>query len=222
MSARERIQFGDSVKAEIVPGPLSLREKAAIAGRYECELFRSLAKLPDPSRIDPRNIVMLAPRADGVEKPYVKVDQWADHNIMTDQGLTYLLDCGLSGATQITAWKVVLSESDTSAAAGMTYATPTFTEVNADVDEAARVAWTEGGVSSKVITNSANKASFTFNASSTIYAAGLVGGGTGAATKANTDGGGTLLSYSKFTASKAVVDDDVLKVTVTITGSNVA
>jgi hypothetical protein len=67
------------------------------------------------------------------------------------------------------------------------------------------------------MTNSASKATFTISATKTIYGAFLCGGGTGAATKSDTAGGGTLFASSKFATAKEVVDDDVLMVVCSIT-----
>ena len=149
------------------------------------------------------------------------IDSWADGNLCTDEGINYYLDAAFSGATAITSWYVALFEDNHTPAAGDTYAVPGYTESTA-YDEANRPGWQEAGVSSKTITNSANKASFTMNASKTIYGASLVGGGSAPQTKGDTAGGGTLFGMAQFSSgSKPVVDDDILKVTITITGSDV-
>jgi len=142
-----------------------------------------------------------------------------DHNICTDEGLNALLDIMFHGATQITTWYVALFESDTTPAAGTTYATPVYTE-SAAYTEGARQAFTEAAASSKSITNSASKATFTMNATKTIYGAALVGGGTDATDNTDTAGGGTLYCASKFSSAKSVESGDVLKVTVTITAAD--
>jgi len=141
------------------------------------------------------------------------------HNLVTNEGLDHFLDVVLSGATQITAWYVVLFEDDHTPAAGNTYATPGYTESEA-YDGATRPAWTEAGVSSQSITNSASKASFTIDASKTIYGGALVGGGSDANTKGDAAGGGTLLCLSAFSSGKPVEDDDVVKITITATMSD--
>lgn len=131
------------------------------------------------------------------------------------------MDSALSGGSPITVWYVTTFEDDYTPLSTNTYASPGYTECTA-YDEATRPAWTEAGVASKIITNSASKATFTFNATKTIYGGALVGGGTAASTKGDAAGGGKLICSSQFTTGeKSVVDDDVLKVTVTITGSNV-
>lgn len=151
----------------------------------------------------------------------VKVDSWTEKNLVTDEGINYILDAGLSSGTPITAWYVAIFNDNHTPAAGDTYAVPGFTESTA-YDEATRPAWTDGGVAAKSVSNSASKASFTMNASTTIYGAALVGGGTAATTKGNTAGGGKLYDCVQFTGgAKAVEDDDVLKITVTLTGQDV-
>lgn len=142
-----------------------------------------------------------------------------DHNICTAEGINGLLDIMFHAAPQISTWYILLFESDTTPADGTTYATPVFTESTA-YDEATRQEYVEAGATGKVITNTANKATFTMSATKTIYGGALVGGGTGASTKSDTAGGGKLFCASKFTASKAVVNDDVLRVTVAITGAD--
>lgn len=189
----EKTGFNDVIGVQIIKHP-SLVFKAAIGSIWEWEHYRN-------GRL---------------------FDFYRDTNMMTAEGLTYLLGAGLSGDTQITAWYIALFEDDYTPLDGNTYSTPGFTESTA-YDETTRPAWTEAGASAKAITNSASKATFTFNASKTIYGGALVGGGTGATTKDDQAGGGTLLCSSQFsTGSKAVVSTDVLKVTVTVTASNVA
>ncbi len=141
------------------------------------------------------------------------------HNVCTDEGLNALLDIMFHGSSQITSWYVLIFESDTTPAAGTTYATPVFTESTA-YDEANRPAYDEAAASSKSITNSASKATFTMNDTKTIYGGALVGGGSAPSTKGDVAGGGTLYCASKFGSSKSVVDDDVLKVTVSITAAD--
>jgi len=151
------------------------------------------------------------------------LSQSRDHNICTDEGLNKLLNVMFGGAgsgnTQITTWYVLIFESDTTPAAGTTYATPVFTESTA-YDEANRPAFVESNASAKSTDNSASKATFTISSTKTIYGAALVGGGTDADTKDDQAGGGTLYCASKFGASKSVVDDDVLNVTITLTAAD--
>jgi len=142
-----------------------------------------------------------------------------DSNICTDEGVNAILDIMFHASTQITTWYVLIFESNTTPAAGTTYAVPVFTESTA-YDESTRPEYVEAAASSKSLTNSANKASFTINATKTIYGGALVGGGTDASTKADTAGGGTMFCASLFGASKSVIDDDIIRITITINGAD--
>lgn len=141
------------------------------------------------------------------------------HNLVTNEGLDHILDVTLHGTTQVNPWYVAIFENDHTPAAGNTYATPGFTESTA-YDEATRQAYEEAAASSQSVTNSANKATLTMNATKTIYGAALVGGGTAATTKDDQAGGGTLLCLAAFGSSKSVEDDDTLEVTYTISAAD--
>ena len=150
----------------------------------------------------------------------VLLRRWTEHNLVTTEGRNHALDSAFGGDTQITAWYVVPFENNHSPAAGDTYAVPGYTECTA-YDEATRVQWQSASAAAGVISNTAIKASFTFNAAKTIYGTALVGGGTAATTKGNTAGGGTLFCEAQFTGgAEPVVSGSVLKVTVEITCSN--
>jgi len=138
------------------------------------------------------------------------------HNVVTDEGQDAILNIMFHAATQITTWYCCLVETDTAPSEAMTYAVPSYTESTA-YDEATRPEYNEAASSSQSITNSANKATFTISGTKTMYGASLVGGGTEASTKGNTDGGGTLYCYSKFGSPRSVVDDDVINLTYTVT-----
>jgi hypothetical protein len=145
------------------------------------------------------------------------IDQWKEKNLCTDEGLTSVLGVGFSDVTQITTHYVIIFNTNTTPIAGMTYASPQFTE-STHYDEATRPVWQEAGVSAKSITNSANKASFTSSTTESIYGGALVGGGSTPSTKGDKAGGGVLFNVSAFAGgSKSLVPDDVLKVTVTLT-----
>jgi hypothetical protein len=147
---------------------------------------------------------------------YRLIDEWRENNVCTDEGLTDLLGVHFSGDTQKTSWYISIFEDNYTPLITNTYATPGFTECTA-YDETTRPQWQEAGATAKAISNTASKASFTFNASKTIYGGALVGGGTDPNTKGNTAGGGVLFCSSQFTSgSKAVVSTDILKVSVSL------
>jgi len=139
-------------------------------------------------------------------------------NLTVNEGLDHMLAVALTGKTLIEPFYCVLFESDTTPLATHDYAAPGYTEVNAAIDEATRPEY-EDAVSSKQITNSANKATFTFNDTKTVYGAALVGGSN---TKGDTTDAAThvLLCSSKFASSRAVVDDDVINLTYTVTAAD--
>jgi len=139
-------------------------------------------------------------------------------NIVTLEGKNRLNDVMFHGTTQITTWYVAIFSSNTTCVNTMTYAVPVYTE-SILYDEATRPAYVEAASSSQVTTNTANRAVFTMNDIVTIYGCALVGGGTGATTKADTAGGGCLYSASKFSEAKSVVATNVLSVGITITQS---
>lgn len=148
----------------------------------------------------------------------LKWEDWAS-NLVTNEGLDHILDAILHASTQITTWYALMFESDSTPAAAWTYAVPIMTETTA-YDEVTRPEYVEAASSGQSITNSANKAQFTINASKTMYGAALVGGGTTPTTKGDVAGGGTLLCAATFAAARAVIDDDVINLTYTISAAD--
>jgi hypothetical protein len=80
-------------------------------------------------------------------------------------------------------------------------------------DEAARVEYVEAASTAQSITNSADRAVFTFNATKTIYGAFLIS----AATKGAT--GGTLFCASQFASPRSVAATDELHIAYTVNGA---
>jgi hypothetical protein len=148
------------------------------------------------------------------------IDKWAQKNVNTTEGLNHLLNVGFHGDTPITTWYMLLFDDNYTPLITDTYAVPGFTE-SADYDEATRPEFVEAEATARVITNVASKATFTINATTTIYGAALVGGGTDGNTKSDAAGGGVLFSASKFASHKECVDDDVLMVSCSITLADV-
>lgn len=142
--------------------------------------------------------------------------KWQDiiENLVTNGGLDHLLDVTLSSATQAV-WYVGLTDGSPTAAAGDTAASHAgWTEVTA-YDEANRVSWSDGGVSSQSVSNSGSPAEFTIDTNSTaIGGAFLISN--------NTKGGtsGVLYAVGAFSAGdKSLDDNDVLSVTATFTSA---
>lgn len=152
------------------------------------------------------------------------LDRTRDTNIVTDEGLNQLLRIMFTDGTQIALanWYVAIFNTDTTPAAGTTYGTPVYTE-ETDYDSATRPTWQGGSVASESVSNTANKATFVFDATSdgnTIYGGALVGGD-GASVKGNTaDTDGRTYAAAKFGSAKPVEDNDTLKVTITLTSAD--
>lgn len=137
------------------------------------------------------------------------------HNIVTNQGLNHILDVVLHGTTAVSPWYIAPFEGNYTPLATDTAAniTANSTECTA-YDEATRVEYNEAAASSQSTTNSANKATFTFNATKTIYGAFLASASAKSATT------GTLLAAVKAGTSKAVVSADQLLITYTISATS--
>lgn len=135
------------------------------------------------------------------------------HNIIPTEGLNHILSVVCNAGTQVTTWFVGIFEGNYTPVAADTMATfvASATESTA-YDEAARVTWVEAAPSAGSITNAASKAVFTINATKNIYGGFLSSGSAKSSTI------GTLLSAARFTVTpKAVVDDDILRVTASLT-----
>lgn len=143
------------------------------------------------------------------------IDEWRDHNLVVNEGLDALLNIMFHGSTQITSWYIGLFEGNYTPVATVTAATivAAATECTA-YTQSTRQAYDEAAASSQSITNSASRATFTFNASKTIYGAFLVS----LATKSGTTG--TLFSAAKFSTSKSVESGDELLLTYNFTAAS--
>lgn len=142
--------------------------------------------------------------------------RWVERaaNLITNAGLDYLLDAALSGGTPITSWYLGLKNTG-SGAAGDTAASHAGWTENQNYDEAARQAWTEGGVSSQSIDNVGNEAVFTISTNGqTIAGIFLISD--------NTKGGstGTLFSVTDFSSAKSADDGDTITVTYTVSAAD--
>ena len=175
--------IGDSFGAGILRGS-GFGSKAHIRGRWRVECFGSDGKL-----------------------------KWAEdfENIVVNEGLNHLLDSSLAGQTQITSWFVGLKGTGTPAAADTMASHASWSE-DQNYGEANRQAWTANGAASgQSVSNSSAKATFSINATTTIYGAFL--------TSNNTKGGtsGKLYAAGNFASSKALGAGDQLLVTATFT-----
>jgi hypothetical protein len=137
-------------------------------------------------------------------------------NLVVTAGLNDSLDKHFKGSSYTAAWYVGLTDGTPTFAAGDTMSSHAgWAEITA-YDEAARQTLTLGTVSAGSVNNSANKAVFTINASTTVGGAFLVTVSTKGGTTGTLYGGGAFAE-----GDRSVVDNDVLNITVTLTATAV-
>lgn len=143
------------------------------------------------------------------------IDQFEDHNLVVNEGLNHMLNVTFNGATQIMTWYVGVFEGNYTPVATVTAATITSASTESTAyTSSTRPEYQEAASSAQSTTNSANRASFVFNATKTIYGAFLVS----SSTKSGTTG--TLFSAARFATSKSVESGDELLLTYTFTAAS--
>jgi hypothetical protein len=145
-----------------------------------------------------------------------------DHNIVVDEGLTYILDTALSAGTQITNFYIGIFKNNYNPLAASIQSSATASnnfvhstkadEATTEYSESTRPAWTDAGVTSKTITNVASPAVFTIGTNVTIYGAFLVGG-SGSSTKGSSGTSQKLIAASQFGSARSLLAVDVLNIT---------
>lgn len=144
------------------------------------------------------------------------IDEGFDENLVVNEGLNHILSVILAAGTQVPAWYLGVFEGNYTPVATDTAANITANSTESTAYTAStRQAWTAGAVASQAVDNSASRASFTFNATKTIYGAFLASNSAKSATT------GTLFSAARFATSKAVVNLDQLLLTYSFTASSV-
>jgi hypothetical protein len=135
-------------------------------------------------------------------------------NIIPTEGLNHILDAIVGGASQVDPWYVALFKGNVTPGATLTGASfaGTCTEAT-EYDETTRVAYVDAAAADGIMSNSASRAEFTMNAGITVYGGALLS----ASAKSDATAGTKCLAASKFSASRAVVDDDELAVKYTLT-----
>jgi hypothetical protein len=137
-------------------------------------------------------------------------DNW--HNIIVNAGLDHILSVVLAAGTQITSWYLLLTNSSPTVAAADTMASHSGWVENTNYSEGARQAFTPGSVSGQSVDNSASKATFSINATTTVGGACL----TSVSTKGDTTG--TLFAGGAFSGgNRSLISGDTLKVQATYT-----
>lgn len=135
-------------------------------------------------------------------------------NGITDVGMNTLLDVMFHGGSQITTWYIGLVNNSgfSSFANGDTMSSHAGWTEFTSYDEATRTEWDEDAAASRSISNGTTSADFTISATGVLKGIFVVSN--------NTKGGttGTLWSTAAFTTTVSVVDDDLLKITYTVSG----
>lgn len=133
-------------------------------------------------------------------------------NLITNEGLDYVLSGGLDGGTQITSWFVGLTDDAPTVDATDTLASHAgWVEVTDYTGN--RQTWTGGTVSSQSVDNSASPASFSITGTATVGGAFLA--------SVNSGTSGTLYSVGAFSGGdQPVVSGNTLTVTATFTSSD--
>jgi hypothetical protein len=139
-------------------------------------------------------------------------DERVDDNLVVDEGLVYFLSVGLKSGSQITAWYLSLYSGNYTPVAGLTAASypADATEITSGSEgysESVRQTWTGGTIASNMVDNYSSKAAFTIATASSVVVRGAAMGSV--STKGCTTG--TLLSASKFAASRTVYDGDTFE-----------
>lgn len=138
--------------------------------------------------------------------------KWRDGfwNIVVTTGLNKLLDATFKNGLTTPAWYVGLKGTG-SMVAGDTMASHAGWAEIVPYSDANRPTYTPGTIASGAVDNSASKAVFNINATSTVYGCFMADNNTKSGTT------GTLYGGGDFSSSRAVVNGDTLNVTVTLT-----
>lgn len=141
----------------------------------------------------------------------VLIDSWSESNLITNEGLDSILNVSLRAATQITAWYIGIFEANYTPVATVTAATITAASTESTAyAEATRPVFTSPLSTARSLTNTASKATFTINATKTVYGAFLV------SSSAKSGTTGVLMAASKNAVARAVVSGDILTVDYTV------
>jgi len=141
--------------------------------------------------------------------------KWVErfHNMVVTEGLNAYVTNTLKTIPGSVAWYVGLKGTGSFALGDIMSSHAGWAEIT-PYSDANRPTFTPGSVAGGSVDNSASKAVFNINASSTVYGAFM--------SSNNTKGGttGTLLGGNDFAASRGVQSGDTLNVTVTATIAN--
>lgn len=138
--------------------------------------------------------------------------KWRDGfwNIVVTVGLNKLLDATFKNGLTTPAWYVGLKGTGSMVAGDTMSSHAGWSEIT-PYSDSNRPTYTPGTISGGAVDNSASKAVFNINTSSTVYGCFLVDNNTKSGTT------GTLYGGGDFGSSRSVVNGDTLNVTVTLT-----
>jgi hypothetical protein len=143
------------------------------------------------------------------------IDEWEGDNICVNEGLNSNLNVNFANASQITNWYIGLFSGNYTPVAtdGAATIAGNSTEVT-QYTAGSRQAFLPALASGQSSTNSASRASFTFNANVTVYGAFLISSAVINGTS------GVLFSAAQFATPKACSNNDQLLVTYTLNASS--
>jgi hypothetical protein len=143
------------------------------------------------------------------------IEEFDDYNLVVNQGLNSILGVYLQAQTSIPAWFLGIFQGNYTPQATDTAANIAANSTEcSSYNSATRPQWNPAAPSGQSITNSGNPATYTFNASVTIYGGFLV--------SSNVINGtaGVLFSEATFSSPKAVANLDQLVLTYTFTAAS--
>lgn len=140
--------------------------------------------------------------------------KWTEEidNLVVTAGLNKLLDATFKAGLTTPAWYVGLKGTGAVAAGDTMGSHAGWSEI-VPYSDANRPTFTPGTIAAGSVDNSASKAVFNINASSTVYGCFMADNSTKSGTS------GTLYGAGDFSASRAVVSGDTLNVTVTVSAA---
>lgn len=137
-------------------------------------------------------------------------DLRADHNLIVDQGINYLLNTGLGNSAAITAWYLAIFSGGATPANNWTAAnfaanSTEITSTTQGYTQAARQVFTPGTATADSLDNSAALAAFTIATTTqlNVTGAGLL------SSSVRGDTAGVLLSATRFAATRTLNNGDI-------------
>ena len=145
-------------------------------------------------------------------------DEQTDHNLVTTEGLNYMLNVALRPTTVEAGWYLALFGGNVSPLATWTAAnfvanSSEITSTTAGYSESTRRGYVPAAASAGAITNTVSKAVFTIASSSTL----AVYGGALVSSPTRGGGAGVLMSASKFAAVRNLENADVFNLGYSLT-----